>query len=647
MMGPIHAAQKDPYDVEQLQFHLPPALSFFRAHSSKLENGSWSLGPTGDDLSSFRFTVLSTNGTFKPGESPHPVRGLELGRAGFGIRGMKPVYFKGQHVGSVEYGLGYDKVVKNVAQVTGANISIYVSDKLVKEIAWGILEGDKGKDKKPVNGQFLLTGTNTEFSKKLGADVVPKPSETKEGAKIDAAKPIDFEQSDVGDKTWRHGAFPLVDFAGKQVGTVVVSVDETAGLAAAATARNFTLAIVVVGGILLLLGLDALARKFVIAPLAAVNTTMERVASNDFAARCPVYYDDEMGVAARRINQTLDEVLQLIQSDEERRALQHNIQEMLLAVSRAAEGDFTAKVPVSEGALGNVADAMNLMFENIATLIGKIRESAGRVTSAAADIQASSEVLAQGSKRQVNELNRTAGTVQEMARRIQEIAFSAGTTQQSADTSRERAVAGREQVKLVVEGMEAIRTSVISTQQQVKTLGARSQEVSQIVDSLTSISALTHMLALNAAIEAARAGEHGKGFAVVADEVRRLAESSAQAAREIQLVVQNALNETAQTVRAMDKTAADVESQVNVAYAADSALESILELSRKSADLVQVINRNAQQQASGANDARSAMDSVSEVARQAAVGVEATRATTQGLVGLADELRRSVEQFRT
>src|SRR6185436_149899 len=105
----------------------------------------------------------------------------------------------------------------------------------------------------------------TDFSKKLNEDVLPRAEAPKEGAKIDSTKPLDFSQTDIGEKTWRHGAFPLVDFSGKQVGTVVVSVDETAGLAAAASARNVTLAIVLVGGLLLLFGLDALARKFVIA----------------------------------------------------------------------------------------------------------------------------------------------------------------------------------------------------------------------------------------------------------------------------------------------------------------------------------------------------------------------------------------------
>ncbi len=402
--------------------------------------------------------------------------------------------------------------------------------------------------------------------------------------------------------------------------------------------------LIIVGAAVLL---TSLFRTMLIQPLANIGRVMQQVAGADYNARCQVTSDTEIGRVADQINSTLDKVLQLVESDEQRLGMQRDVMAVLEGVSRAAEGDFTGKVPVTAGALGNVADALNLMFENIAKLISNVRASSARVATAAVEIQSSSELLARGSDRQMTELTKTTTTVQEMARRIQDIATTALNTSASADTSRERAQAGREQVRLVVEGIESIRTSVVATQQQVKTLGARSQEVSQIVDSLTSISALTHMLALNAAIEAARAGEHGKGFAVVADEVRRLAESSAQAAREIQVVVQSALNETEQTVRAMDKTATDVEAQVGVAYAADAALQAIGDLLHKSAELVQTINKSAQQQASGANEARNAMDAVSEVARQAAQGVALTRATTQGLVGLADELRTSVDQFRT
>ena len=82
------------YGLRQFQFHLPPATSFLRIHKLK---------KFGDDLSSFRQTVVEANATKKS------MSGLEVGVAGIGIRGVVPVSYEQSHVGTVEFGLSFDQ----------------------------------------------------------------------------------------------------------------------------------------------------------------------------------------------------------------------------------------------------------------------------------------------------------------------------------------------------------------------------------------------------------------------------------------------------------------------------------------------------------------------------------------------------------
>lgn len=68
-------------------------------------------------------------------------------------------------------------------------------------------------------------------------------------------------------------------------------------------------------------------------------------------------------------------------------------------------------------------------------------------------------------------------------------------------------------------------------------LSQQSRSIADIVSTIHGIADQTNLLALNAAIEAARARESGRGFAVVADEVRKLASRTAEATKEISMVV--------------------------------------------------------------------------------------------------------------
>jgi len=94
--------------------------------------------------------------------------------------------------------------------------------------------------------------------------------------------------------------------------------------------------------------------------------------------------------------------------------------------------------------------------------------------------------------------------------------------------------------------------TVGEAERRLQSLGARSEEVGQIVELLDDVASETNILALNAAIEASRAGAQGRGFGMVAEEVRKLAERSAAATKDIGAFMQTVEGTTTDAARAVE-----------------------------------------------------------------------------------------------
>ena len=404
------------------------------------------------------------------------------------------------------------------------------------------------------------------------------------------------------------------------------------------------------GGALLLtllaVGVTYWVQRGILRQLGAIGDLFTNVGLGDFDARAEVTSSDELGEMAGNLNSMLDNTLNLIQSQEEKDFIQTSIQKLLTEVADVADGDLTVEAEVTADMTGAIADSFNYMIEQLRKIILDVQETTLQVSSAASEIQATTEHLASGSDSQSEQIVNTSTAIDAMAVSIQQVSDNASAAADVAGQALNTAQQGNQAVRRTIEGMGGIRQQVQETAKRIKRLGESSQEIGEIVELIGDIADRTSILALNASIQAAMAGEAGRGFAVVAEEVERLAERSADATKQIEGLIKAIQSETTEAVTAMEETTREVVSGSSVANEAGRSLEEIQDVSNRLAELIGSISMASRQQARGSESVASSMSEISEVTQQTASGTKQAAVSIRSLVEIADNLRDSVRTFR-
>lgn len=325
---------------------------------------------------------------------------------------------------------------------------------------------------------------------------------------------------------------------------------------------------------------------------------------------------------------------------------QQAILTLLDEMSSLADGDLTVHATVSEDITGAIADAINYAVEALRELVTTINESAIMVDAATKQTEGTAQQLAAASDAQSKQIESASRAIARMAASIEEVSGNAERSSDVARHSVDIAHKGGDAVRRTIEGMNAIRETIQDTSKRIKRLGESSQEIGNIVELINDIADQTNILALNAAIQASMAGEAGRGFAVVADEVQRLAERSAHATRQIEVLVRTIQSDTNEAIVSMDRSTTDVVGGALLAENAGAALEEIEQVSNQIATLVQNISSSAREQGKAAAAVTRSMDVLQEINSETAAGTTATMSSISKLSALASQLRRSVAGFR-
>ena len=417
---------------------------------------------------------------------------------------------------------------------------------------------------------------------------------------------------------------------------------------AAKLAWNGTLALVIGGIIAVLLGVSIgywVAHKLALG-IGQVANVAQLAAGGNYQARAKITSKDELGQMAASFNAMLDRITALVTSESERDDMQKKLMGFLVLVSDVGKGDLTKRGEVTADMFGNLADGFNLMIVRFGQLLKQVREAAERVNKSAGTLRDSAGQMAGTAKHQADESTKTLNAVEQLASSMRQVSETAGASSESAKQVLQATERGRVAVQETVQDMQSIRSAVQRMSKQVKALGDRSLEISQIVSTIRDIANQTNLLALNAAIEAAGAGEAGARFAVVADQVRKLAESSTQATREIADLVKVIQTETQDAVVAMEQETQAVEAGSASALRTGEVFNEISGIAQRSSELAQTI-------ASAAVNQTASTDQVGRSIKDFAGGAVATqkatdsaRVTVEDMAKLAEGLTSSVAQFK-
>ncbi|MEC0233991.1 methyl-accepting chemotaxis protein [Paenibacillus kribbensis] len=308
------------------------------------------------------------------------------------------------------------------------------------------------------------------------------------------------------------------------------------------------------------------------------------------------------------------------------------IKQLMYGISEVSQGNLDVQIHAGQDDLGLVNQNFNDMVSHINSIMTKVKQTTDEVNESAKELLAICEQNGVNSNiinQNINEITNniraqekatgdSARAMSEMASVIQNIAASSTTVAEEANSVEKRSNEGNEIIGKVSSQMHLITDSVTNTSRIIKLLDNRSQEIGNIIGTISGISSQTNLLALNASIEAARVGEEGKGFAVVASEVRKLAEQSAEATKQITTLIEEIQSEIGQAVISMEKGNVEVQNGIVVAGQAGELFSDILQATKNVALQIQEVSSATEEISAGTQEMTATADDLSSTVSKTA-----------------------------
>jgi methyl-accepting chemotaxis protein len=310
-------------------------------------------------------------------------------------------------------------------------------------------------------------------------------------------------------------------------------------------------------------------------------------------------------------------------------------------------GDLTIQLKADNiPEINRIVTGFNIFIAQIRDIVAQIKVNADTLASASEELSMITKSTGEKTTLQRDQTHMVATAMQQLSAAVDDVSKSTVRTsdrsvgaQKSLKENMERANMAAQNIKLLVKLIDDSSKVIASLKNEVN-------QITSVLNVITSIADQTNLLALNAAIEAARAGEAGRGFSVVADEVRALAIRSQESTVEISKLVEVMNQSAAKSVHSMERATAAADGGIHLVDLVTVAMDELALNLRQVLELTESVASATEEQNQTSHAVVKSVQQISDLSSDVESGSQQIKQAAQSLAETAAHTHALVERFK-
>jgi methyl-accepting chemotaxis protein len=429
------------------------------------------------------------------------------------------------------------------------------------------------------------------------------------------------------------------------------------GLSYAAGARSGGLSLLDFGALPQVAGLEFLAALFlvlavslalllqlgikVVKPTRELLEFSEKLAGGDYETRANVTPDD-FGVIAENWNRAAENLAQAAAIKSAEECLLSDLAELEKVINQVARGDLAGRAQAVHPALTAVIESFNVMADNYARRMERLRTASADIASSATQVIAAASEMGNGASQQEQATMEAAAAIAQLGESTQRVSGHATAASEAARRALDLSDQGSRAVRETAEGMQRICAAMQATAEKIRSLASRSLEVYDVINLIHE----TNLLAQNAMVEWSRAGQAGPTTEVLSAELRKLADHSRSSTRDIVTLLKSIQAESNEAVAVMEQGNRVAENGAQLMEQANRAFTGIATVLHQTADFAEAIAATSLQQVQGTENVAAAVQEIAANLRQNSTKARQSAKIVEQVVRASEQLTQAVTQIR-